>query len=377
MKKIAFVGQDMFAQGAQHVMARLTRGLIARGYDVDILMSKVHTDYVAEGRAGAFPVPPQTRWIFMKDRRARHNVGQLRQYLKTTDASVVVAQDLNYCRALRLASIGLRKRPMLLYVEHGLASCNDRGEFLPPQSKWSLRSLFLRWFWSKYDRIFVVSRSAVNDFLKVNPWYDVRRMHVVYNPVVDDELFMQAQRPPRHPWLRQKTVKTFVSAGAFVKNKGHMTILRAMKEVKARGYGVRVVIFGQGPLETEYRRFIAQNGLEDSVSIAKFTDNFPGEVNASDGYLLSSETESFGLTLVESLACGCPIVATDAPYGPREILKDGKYGTLVPVGDVMAYCQAIIKLANSPRISPPKESWTDYTIDVTVIRYLKGLDLMA
>ena len=151
-------------------------------------------------------------------------------------------------------------------------------------------------------------------------------------------------------------------------------LLEAMRRVTAQRR-VRLLIFGRGYLEPQYHEFIKKHGLEDSVSIAGFTDQLQAEMKASDGLISSSDYESFGITIVEALTCGKPVISTDAPYGPREILADGKYGRLVPVNDSAAMAQAIIDCVDGKVPVAPEESWKRYTIGSVVEKYLKGMGL--
>ena len=371
--KVAFVIQDLFCQGAQASTAMMVRGFVNKGYDVDLIVSRLHEDYRKEHRMGEFPVPESTNWILLRNRKARNNVFELRRYLRQTDACAVVAMSPTYTKALRLAAIGLWRCPKLIHVEHGLASCNDNGERIPARRKLSLVALFGLWFWSRFYKIFVVSSAAIDDFRSVYPWCAESQFHVVHNPVIGKDFFERKNGPALHPWLLDKKCKTFVTAGAYVPNKGHMTILRAFAELSRRGVTARLVVFGRGELEQEYKEFIVKNSLEDMVSIAGFTGNILAEECVSDGYILSSVTESFGIALVEAMACGCPVIATDAPFGPREILQGGRYGRLVPVGDHMAMANAIEDLCSDKIPAPPSESWECYTVSATVEKYESGL----
>lgn len=373
--RITFVIQDLFNQGAQASTAMMVRGFADAGYDVDLIVSQVHCDYRQEGRSGEFPVPTSVNWIYLKHRKARSNILQLRGYLKTSDATAVIAMSPTYTKALRLAVMGMGCKPRLVHVEHGLASCNDKGERIPSRNKYSLKALFGRWFWSSFHRILVVSTAAIEDFRSVYPWCPKKQFHVVHNPVIGKDFFERTNRSASHPWLVRKDIKTFVSAGAYVDNKGHITILKAFNELKERGVKARVVIFGRGELESKYREYVAEHSLGDIVSIAGFTDNIPAEERAADGYILSSVTESFGIALVEAMACGCPVIATDAPFGPREILKDGLYGKLVPVGDYKAMADAVAAHCLEGKSSPPREAWECYSIDAAVRKYEIGIGI--
>lgn len=375
--KIAFVIQDLFAQGAQYATALMVRGFVSRGYEVDLIVSKVHKDYEASGRTDVFEVPKNTNWIHLKDRKARNNIGELRRYLKTSGSVAVVSMSPAYTTALRIAAIGLFDRPKLIHVEHGLVGYSDYGEYIPGPRRFSLVGLFRWWYFYAFDRVLVVSHRAVDDFKRSFPWYSRDNIRVVNNPVIDEVYYRKIKSPATHPWLRDKSGvwKTFITAGAYEPYKAHKYLLEAMKIVAERGVKARVVIFGKGHLEGEYRQYIETNRLEDYVSIGGYVNNFPAEAMSAHGFVLSSTAESFGIVLVEALACGCQMVSSDPPFGPREILADGKYGILVPAADSRALAEGIIEASKKPRIAQPEESWKRYTIEAAVDKYAEGIGI--
>lgn len=375
--KIAFVIQDLFAQGAQYATALMVRGFIGRGYQVDLIVSKVHNDYCSSGRTDMFEVPKTTNWIYLKDRKARNNLGELRHYLKMGGAEAVVSMSPAYTTALRIAAIGLNKCPKLVHVEHGLVGYTDYGEFIPGPNIFSLKGLFRGWYYAAFDRVLVVSHRAVDDFKRSFPWYSKDKIKVVNNPVIDDVYYRKIQAKATHPWLLEENSewKTFITAGAYEPYKAHKYLLEAMKIVASQRFKVRTIIFGKGHLEGEYRKFIEDNNLADYISLGGYVNNFPAEAMKAHGFVLSSTAESFGIVLVEALACGCQMVSSDPPFGPREILADGKYGILVPSADSSALAAGIIEASKKARIAQPDDSWKRYTIDAAVDKYATAIGI--
>ena len=128
-------------------------------------------------------------------------------------------------------------------------------------------------------------------------------------------------------------------------------------------------------MENDYLTYIKEHNLGGMISIAGFTDILPAQVGAADCLISSSDEESFGITIVEALAAGVRVISTDAPYGPREILADGKYGRLVPVGDVDAMASAIIDCIDGKIPIAPDESWQRYTLAAIEKRYAEALQI--
>jgi glycosyltransferase involved in cell wall biosynthesis/peptidoglycan/xylan/chitin deacetylase (PgdA/CDA1 family) len=137
-----------------------------------------------------------------------------------------------------------------------------------------------------------------------------------------------------------------VAVGRLSPEKDHLTLIEAMAKLPA---SVRLAIVGEGPMRPALEARIADLQLGDRVHLAGFTpDPFAWHMRAALS-VTSSRFEGLGNAIIEALACGTPVVSTDCPYGPREILANGTFGRLVPVGDATAMAQAIIAgLAEAP-----------------------------
>lgn len=367
--KIAFVCQDLVGQGVQYATAIIARAFAKKGWSVDILVSQVHADFLKEGRK-SFELPPTVRIAYMPSRRSSRNVFFLRKYLRTGGADIVLAESGHYSWTITWASFGIpRSRlPKLAQVCHGNVDL--------PTGFALLKVVFQFWYhYRKFATLMFVNQKSADNFKKIAKLSGHLRVANVNNACVDEVFYEKVKLPPTHPWLVDKKCPTLVTAGAYQPCKDHMTILRAVKRVKDAGERMRAIIFGRGPLESDYRRYIKENALEDMASVGGFTDRLPAELKAADGFILSSNSESFGIVLGEALACGCPCIATDAPCGPREILADGRYGRIVPVGDDKAMAKVIIDCAHGRIPVPPDESWKRYTIEAIANRYFEALDV--
>lgn len=376
--KVTILMQDFFGQGAQYAMAAVARGMVQKGIEVDLLVSQVHKDLLDSGADGriAFSLPSEAKLIYLPSRKARENVWAVRRYLKTTDSYAVMSTSGPYHQCLRYAAIGLRKHPLLVNVDHGNWGCDAKGQsWKPSLPNWHWRRMMSRWYFAGFDRKFFVNEFSRIEFLKRCPWFAAEKAITVYNPVIDDVFWRKVSKPASHPWLRDKKSPTFIAAGAYQPYKDHMTLLRAFGEV-SRHVEARLVIFGKGPLEADYRKYIAEHHLENHVDIGGYTNNLPAEMKAADGFILSSYWESFGIVIAEALACGLPVISTDAPFGPAEILENGKYGKLIPVGDAQKMAEAILEALEKPKVAPPEESWNRFTLEKVTDRYLKGLGLL-
>jgi glycosyltransferase involved in cell wall biosynthesis len=101
------------------------------------------------------------------------------------------------------------------------------------------------------------------------------------------------------------------------------------------------MILGNGPLKAELEAFARELGIADQVALPGFVHNPLPYMRRAAAFVLTSDYEGFGNTIVEALGCGTPVVSVDCPFGPTEILEGGRYGRLVPRHDVEALAHAL------------------------------------
>jgi glycosyltransferase involved in cell wall biosynthesis len=155
--------------------------------------------------------------------------------------------------------------------------------------------------------------------------------------------------------------------------KDYPTLLRALRLVRGT-IPARLLILGEGPARPEIEALRAGLGLDGAVSMPGFhPDPYPFLAHA-DLFVLSSLWEGFGNVIVEALACGAPVVSTDCRSGPREILRDGQFGDLVPPGDPEALAAAILATLSRPRDRAALIARSaDFSIDKAARAYLRRL----
>ncbi|HEY4202433.1 MAG TPA: glycosyltransferase [Devosiaceae bacterium] len=159
------------------------------------------------------------------------------------------------------------------------------------------------------------------------------------------------------------------AAGRLVPVKDHHTLLRAFAALPA-SLRARLVIFGEGPLESELRAEATALGIADRVLLPGYVNDPAACYAAADVFVLTSTSEGFGNVLIEAMAAGVPVVSTDAPHGPREILSDGALGSLVPVGDAEALAVAIAETLRHPLGADVlKRRAVDFTVEKIGDRY--------
>jgi glycosyltransferase involved in cell wall biosynthesis len=178
-----------------------------------------------------------------------------------------------------------------------------------------------------------------------------------------------------HPWLLGRGIPTFVAMGRLEHQKGFDLLIDAFAQL-SRDVSARLLIFGEGNLRAELQSRIDRYGLGDRILLPGYTPAPSAQMRAATAFVLSSRYEGFGLVLVEALAAGTRVIATDCDYGPAELLQGGRFGTLVPAGDPAALAAAMRGvLGDTPPPPRPDAAWFSQFDPVGVAqRHLALLD---
>ncbi|AFZ28080.1 glycosyltransferase [Cylindrospermum stagnale PCC 7417] len=175
-----------------------------------------------------------------------------------------------------------------------------------------------------------------------------KRILISYNPAIDD-ISNQPLHPTADSWLNNSQLITFVCAARFHRQKDHKTLLKAFAKVSKNHLNIRLILLGDGDLETEMQALANSLAIGDIVLFAGSVPNPRAYFSLSRAVILTSHFEGLGMVLVEAVASGVTFIATDCPVGPREISEVLKCGTIVPPSDVDALAAAIIDHVKTPQ----------------------------
>lgn len=228
----------------------------------------------------------------------------------------------------------------------------DHADRAPPRRKerWRRRAAHLpavlRQAYGRADRVVAVSGGVADDLARFTG-LSRARIQVVNNPVVDDDLASLVAQRPDHPWFAPGQPPPLLAIGRLTVQKDFATLLDAFARVP-QTLAPRLVILGEGTERAALEARVRSLGLGDRVALPGHVANPLACLARARLLVCSSRFEGAPLVLIEALACGCPVVSTDCPHGPREILDGGRLGALVPVGDAAALAQAIVRALQQP-----------------------------
>jgi len=214
-----------------------------------------------------------------------------------------------------------------------------------------IRPYMVRRFYPWADALVAVSQGVAEDLANITrlPITDIR---VIYNPVVMPDFHEKAKEPVDHPWFAQGQPPVLLGAGRLVKQKDFPTLIRAFALVRQRR-PARLIILGEEDkrdpsIKPQIEALVRELGLAGEVALPGFVDNPYAYMAKAAVFVLSSIYEGFGNVVAEAMAAGTAVVSTNCESGPMEILEGGKYGRLVPVGDVEALADAILATLYKP-----------------------------
>jgi glycosyltransferase involved in cell wall biosynthesis len=322
--------------GAERVMLTLAGGFAARGFAVDLLVAQDEGSYRTQ-------VPQAVRVVDLAASRVLKAVPGLVRYLREARPRALLSALPHANVAAVWARAWARTPTRLVLSEHTTASQSSANS---AQRRARLLPLFMRRAYPRADAVVAVSDAAADDLAKLIRM-DRSRLCRIYNPVVTPELLELASEPLGHPWFADGAPPVVLAAGRLTEGKDFATLLRAFAGLR-RVRPARLLILGEGRERANLESLAAQLDIRADFELPGFVANPFRFMRRAAVFALSSRWEGFGNVLVEAMACGAPVVATDCPGGPREILESGRHGKLVPVGDAGSLARALAEQLDSP-----------------------------
>ena len=377
---VGFLLTNLYGGGAERAILNLAQSLIARGHRADLVIPRFAGDYRAAipggmrvyraripgadrellraaQRAGVQvevmsvnPIGVARSWLVLSRKYPRISVLRgsgmrsiypyahfLAQYIREVRPHVLVSA-LPGADAVAVCAAELTDQAVPVVVT---VHINVEREYT---EAWLEAS---RTLYPLADAVVAVSR-GVGESVRRSLGVDAERVRTIYNPIPVDSIRRLAQEEVTHPWFADGEPPVVLSVGREASQKDHPTLVEAFGLAR-REVDARLVMLGRlsAPYRTRLRSLARGLGVEGDLGFVDFDENPYRYMRRAGLLALSSRWEGLPTVILEALACGTPVVSTDAPYGPREIL--GGWGDLPPVGDAPALARALVATLRGAR----------------------------
>lgn len=364
--RIALFSRTLGGDGAARVIVNLSRGFVESGLKVDIVLS------AAKG-LNLWDLPPEIQIVDLKAPRVSASLLGLIRYLRQEQPSVLISDSHYASEVALIAKLFSRVQTRVVVTEHNTFS--KAIQYGESGTRKYLIPFFVRHLYPLADGIVTVSHGVARD-LSCMAHLPQERIKVIYNPVLTPGLQEKTTDPIDHPWFASKEPPIILGVGRISPQKDFPNLIRAFHKVR-QVKPARLMILGLGQEISRLETLVRQLDLENDVVMPGYVKNPLAYMAKAAVFALSSAWEGLPTVLIEAMAVGTPVVSTDCQSGPAEILDNGKYGSLVPVGDSDALANAILSVlaGNSKKVDP---TWLDrFTLKSVTQHYLDFLGISS
>jgi glycosyltransferase involved in cell wall biosynthesis len=361
--RLALFLPNLKGGGAERVMVNLAQGFLQQGCAVDMVLVKAEGVYQKQ-------LPEQALIIDLGVRSTYLALPALRRYLRQQEPQALLS-TLNLTNLVALLARRFSSSATRVVIR--VASTVSLQKRTP--LKKIMERQALHWLYPWADEIVAVSKGVADD-LAVYAGIERQRIRVVYNPVITPRLHQLASLEAEHPWFKENSVPVILGVGRLSAPKSFATLVEAFALVR-RQRPARLVIFGEGEQRVHLENLAHALGVASDFALPGFTSNPYAHMRRAAVFALCSLWEGLPNVLIEAMACGCPVVSSDCPSGPTEILAGGRYGHLFPPQDAEALASAILQVLSGDRRLPPASWLRQFDQEVVVGQYLHILGVKA
>ncbi len=354
---LVFLLPNLNAGGAERVFIQLANKFASMGFSVEILLFQKTGALLSE-------VSSQIKIVDMDVSNMYFSFPSLVSYLKAVKPDVLFSTlefaSLSALLARRLSGVKTR----IVVVVSVAISQHRRSRIKKILEHW-LISLIYPWA----DKIVTVSRAATQDLIdyaKLSP----EHVQTIYNPIISEDMLLQLNDTVPHHFYREGQPQVILGVGRLVEQKDFATLIHAFDYVR-KHIPVHLLILGEGKERANLENIVHSLGLDHEVDLPGFVINPFAYMRKSSVFVLSSRWEGLPSVLIQALACSCPVVSTNCPTGPDEILDGGKYGHLTTIGDPEVLGQAILRSLQGDHRKPPADWLDQFRMEPVIQQYLK------
>jgi len=355
MRRLAFILYSLDAGGVERMTLHLAEYFIKHGYRVDLIVINPKGEYAAH-------IPAGVRVISLSKKQAKAAVPAMISYFRKQKPDIIFsAKDYLNVLVIFAKKVSRSNATLLVSSRVHLSEQARQNPSSEQMKKWVKRT------YRYADHVIGVSKGVADDIQMIA---DLPIVHTIYNPVVTTELTMKMNQRVDHPFFSADEKNVFLAVGRLHEQKDYQTLIDAFAIVHEHLPDTCLLFVGDGDEKEALQKKVANQGLNDCVSFVGYQSNPYSYMKQADVFVLSSLYEGFGNVIVEAMAAGTQVVSTNCPSGPKEILANGTYGHLVPVGDAHELAMAMECALLQP-ISPAKllERAQQFTVEACAEQY--------
>ena len=365
-KRIAFLVDSMAGGGAERVTLNLANEYCKQGYDVDLVLAHKQGPYLQN-------VDKDIRIVDLNVSRFWTYILPMVRYFRHEKPDVMLsATTILNLIAILTKLVSFSKTHLVISEHINIISFAKNGGL----QRAKIVQVLMRWLYPRANNIVAVSGGAADG---ISEFSDIPRDKIttIYNGVIDQHKLDLAQQPLNHPWFDEKRqLPVIVAVGRLQRQKNYEMLLGAFAELLQQSKA-NLLILGEGELREDLEKLAKKLGIEEYLSLHGFDENPFKYLANADLFVLSSLYEGLPTVLIEALACGCPVVSTNCPSGPEEILNNGEFGRLTPVGNQHLFAKAMIQTLQEQNIDKQRlmDHGRHFNIDNAVVEYAKVLGI--
>ncbi|BCR05797.1 glycosyl transferase [Desulfuromonas versatilis] len=337
--KISIFLPSLYGGGAERVMVNLANGLIELGYQVDVVLAK---------KDGKFfnLLNSKIEIIDLRSKRTFLCLFGLIKYLKK-DKPTALISGLDHANIICILAQKISRagcRSIITLHANFQPTYDDETINNIVKIKQKAFDCFIGLIFPFANNIIAVSE-GVKEFYQNKYKLPKNKMKVIYNPVIDNSLKEKAKEPLDHPWFSQEHTPIILCVGRLSAQKNFKDAIYAFCEVR-KHIKAKLVFLGEGEERLSLEEIIGKCGYKEDIEMLGFVSNPYKYLSRSSVFLLSSLFEGLPTVIIEALSLGIPVVSTDCPSGPSEIIGQNKYCRIVPVGDIHGLANGILEVIN-------------------------------
>lgn len=327
--------------GVDTVIRNLLPEFAKLGLRVDVITIKNHGPYLGS-------LPENCRNIKLDAKHIETSLPGLIRYLREERPKAILSDKdrVNRVSLLARSLSGVSCRVAVRLGTTVSVNLKNKGFFQAAFQRSSIRLLY------KLANSVIVPSQGVADDLSGIMRVPAEKLSVLPNPIINQNLYRAAEQPLCEQWLQLSEAPLIVAVGSLTARKDYQTLIEAFSKLRSE-MPARLALIGDGPCRDELENQAIKLGVRDEILFAGYQENPYPWIARADVFAHTSRWEGLGIVLVEALALGTPVVSTNCPSGPAEILGNGRYGHLVPIGDTESLASNLALVIKQGEVVPP------------------------